>query len=259
LQTKAVICSSILHEVRANALLGFHEFVTVGSFLRVAGRAPRAFLQFVVPSCNVSFRILAGAEHRCYTADITRTFPANGTFTPQQRDIYDLVLDMQLAALDAVKPGVAWADVQRSTRLLMLERLQQLGLVVKGSIEGLLEAGVDKLFMPHGLGHFLGLDVHDVSDVGPVPQQLQEGQVITVEPGGQHLGAAAVIWGCLGLVWDISWGWTCMMCLMWDRCRSSCRMGKSSRSSQVGSIWGQQQSFGDVWGWFGTFPGVGRA
>jgi Xaa-Pro dipeptidase len=91
---------------------------------------------------------------------------------------------MQQHALDALNPGVAWADVQRSTRLLMLEQLQQLGLVVQGSVEGLLEAGVDRLFMPHGLGHFLGLDVHDVSDVGPIPQELQEGQVITVEPGG---------------------------------------------------------------------------
>jgi Xaa-Pro dipeptidase len=135
----------------------------------------------------------AGAEHSCYTADITRTFPASGTFTPQQRDIYTVVLDMQQHALDALKPGIAWADVQRSTRLLMLEQLQQLGLVVQGSVEGLLEAGVDMLFMPHGLGHFLGLDVHDVSDVGPIPQQLQEGQVITVEPGGCVLRSIA---GC---------------------------------------------------------------
>lgn len=85
---------------------------------------------------------------------------------------------------------MSWADVQRSTRLLMLDQLQQLGLVASGSCEGLLEAGVDRLFMPHGLGHFLGLDVHDVSDVGPVPQQLQEGQVITVEPGGVLRGVS---------------------------------------------------------------------
>jgi Xaa-Pro aminopeptidase len=62
-----------------------------------------------------------------------------------------------------------------------------------------LEAGVDKLFMPHGLGHFLGLDVHDVSDVGPIPQQLQEGQVITVEPGRRvqpTQGGGGLGWGC---------------------------------------------------------------
>lgn len=112
---------------------------------------------------------------------------------------------MQQHALDALKPGVAWADVQRSTRLLMLEQLQQLELVVQGSVEGLMEAGVDRLFMPHGLGHFLGLDVHDVSDVGPIPQQLQEGQVITVEPGGccvdeKGVGMVVLAMGQMGAV-----------------------------------------------------------
>eukprot|EP00879_Flechtneria_rotunda_P013073 GHRR01013653.1.p1 GENE.GHRR01013653.1~~GHRR01013653.1.p1 ORF type:complete len:463 (+),score=103.73 GHRR01013653.1:445-1833(+) len=124
----------------------------------------------------------AGAEYCCYTADITRTFPANGTFTPQHRDIYDLVLSLQEHALNLIKPGATWSDIQHSTRQLLLDHLQQLGLV-QGSMETLAELQVDKIFMPHGLGHFLGLDVHDVSDVGPVPQQLQEGQCITVEPG----------------------------------------------------------------------------
>eukprot|EP00879_Flechtneria_rotunda_P027939 GHRR01029996.1.p1 GENE.GHRR01029996.1~~GHRR01029996.1.p1 ORF type:complete len:296 (-),score=32.06 GHRR01029996.1:116-1003(-) len=135
---------------------------------------------------NVSHRsigfITAGAEYCCYTADITRTFPANGTFTPQHRDIYDLVLSLQEHALNLIKPGATWSDIQHSTRQLLLDHLQQLGLV-QGSMETLAELQVDKIFMPHGLGHFLGLDVHDVSDVGPVPQQLQEGQCITVEPG----------------------------------------------------------------------------
>eukprot|EP00878_Enallax_costatus_P017046 GHUV01017896.1.p1 GENE.GHUV01017896.1~~GHUV01017896.1.p1 ORF type:complete len:173 (+),score=7.26 GHUV01017896.1:985-1503(+) len=104
----------------------------------------------------------AGAEFRHYTADITRTFPASGRFTPQQRDIYNLVLSLQEHALSLIKPGVAWCDIQQSTRLLLLEHLQQLGLV-KGSVEAAATAEVDRVFMPHGLGHFLGLDVHDVS------------------------------------------------------------------------------------------------
>ncbi|WIA40480.1 hypothetical protein OEZ86_013836 [Tetradesmus obliquus] len=124
----------------------------------------------------------AGAEFRHYTADITRTFPASGKFTAQQRDIYDVVLSMQQHALSQIQPGVSWADIQQSTRRLLLQQLQQLGLV-KGSTDALTDAGIDRVFMPHGLGHFLGLDVHDVSDVGPVPQRLQAGQVITVEPG----------------------------------------------------------------------------
>ncbi|KAF6261161.1 peptidase M24, structural domain-containing protein [Scenedesmus sp. NREL 46B-D3] len=124
----------------------------------------------------------AGAEFRHYTADITRTFPASGKFTAQQRDIYNLVLSLQQHALARVKPGVAWAELQQSTRHLLLEQLQQLG-IVKGSLAALTEAGIDRVFMPHGLGHFLGLDVHDVSDVGPVPERLEAGHVITVEPG----------------------------------------------------------------------------
>lgn len=103
-----------------------------------------------------------GAEYRHYTADITRTFPASGKFTSQQREIYDLVLSLQEHALSQIKPGVAWADIQASTRQLLLEQLQQLGLI-RGSVEAAAAAGVDKVFMPHGLGHFLGLDVHDVS------------------------------------------------------------------------------------------------
>jgi len=127
-------------------------------------------------------RCASGAEYNCYTADITRTFPASGVFSAQQKDIYDLVLLMQQHALDLTKPGAAWADIQLATRRLLLDGLVQLGLV-KGSLEGLTDAGIDKVFMPHGLGHFLGLDVHDVSDVGPVPKQLEEGHVVTVEPG----------------------------------------------------------------------------
>jgi Xaa-Pro dipeptidase len=76
--------------------------------------------------------------------------------------VYNLVLKLQQHALAKIKPGVAWADVQQSTRHLLLQQLLQLGLV-KGSLDALTEAGVDRVFMPHGLGHFLGLDVHDVS------------------------------------------------------------------------------------------------
>jgi Xaa-Pro dipeptidase len=76
--------------------------------------------------------------------------------------VYNLVLNLQQHALSKIKPGVAWADIQQSTRHLLLEQLLQLGLV-KGSLDALTEAGIDRVFMPHGLGHFLGLDVHDVS------------------------------------------------------------------------------------------------
>jgi Xaa-Pro aminopeptidase len=77
----------------------------------------------------------AGAEHDGYTADITRTFPASGGFSAAQRDIYALTLGLQQHALRLLRPAVSWAEVQASTRLLMLEQLQQLGLVASGSTE----------------------------------------------------------------------------------------------------------------------------
>lgn len=127
--------------------------------------------------------LCAGAEYQCYTADITRTFPANGRFSTQQRDIYDTVLHMQTHALQIMKAGQTLKEIDQACRVIMLQRLQELGLV-KGSVDALLANKIDRVFMPHGLGHFLGLDVHDVgTGDGPVPAQLQPGHVVTCEPG----------------------------------------------------------------------------
>jgi Xaa-Pro dipeptidase len=89
---------------------------------------------------------------------------------------------MQHASLELLRPGAMWGDVQRAARQLLLQGLLDLGLV-KGSVEQLLAAKVDQVFMPHGLGHYLGLDVHDVSGEGPVPSKLLPGHVVTCEPG----------------------------------------------------------------------------
>ncbi|KAI8473827.1 MAG: peptidase M24, structural domain-containing protein [Monoraphidium minutum] len=125
----------------------------------------------------------AGAEFRCYTADITRTFPAGGAFEARRRAVYELALAMQSAALAAVRPGAEWkADVEAPARRLMLEGLRDMGLV-RGDVEAMLQARVDRVFCPHGLGHHLGLDVHDASEDGPVPATLDAGNVVTCEPG----------------------------------------------------------------------------
>jgi Xaa-Pro aminopeptidase len=135
-----------------------------------------------LPHPNVWMHLL-GAEFRCYTADISRTFPVSGRFTARQRDLHNAVLALQSEGLShAAVPGADWAEVQAAVRRLLVEQLADLGLT-HGSIDAQLDAGVDRVFMPHGLGHFLGLDVHDVSDVGPVPRRLEPGHVITVEPG----------------------------------------------------------------------------
>lgn len=127
----------------------------------------------------------AGAEYRYYTADITRCFPAAGQWTPAAAEVYSAVLAVQSTALAMMKPGAVFADIDKAVRLQLLGLLRDMGVVKSsgGSDEAALAAKVDRLFMPHGLGHFLGLDVHDVSDVGPVPKVLQPGYVVTCEPG----------------------------------------------------------------------------
>lgn len=114
-----------------------------------------------------------GAEYSLYTADITRTFPATGKFTPRQREIYQLVLDTQAAAAAHWKPGMTNLDLH----LFAVEYLRKSPLRAKDT-DGR-EYGMDHFFI-HGLGHALGMDVHDVADG---PHVLQPGEVFTIEPG----------------------------------------------------------------------------
>ncbi|KXZ43505.1 hypothetical protein GPECTOR_88g448 [Gonium pectorale] len=138
----------------------------------------------------------AGAEWRCYTADISRTFPASGRFEGAARDLYGTVLAAQEAALDLMAapavggPAATLADADRAARRVLLTGLRDMGLLRReatgGSdwLDAALDAKLDRVFMPHGIGHHLGLDVHDVSDAGPVPKgPLAPGHVLTVEPG----------------------------------------------------------------------------
>ena len=137
-----------------------------------------------------------GAEYHCYGADITRTFPSDGKFSEQQRNIYNAVLASQKAVFDAVKPGVAYTDMHRLAEKVILEHLLRIGLV-KGSLEDLQANYIANVFMPHGLGHMLGLDTHDVGGYEQGKSRIQEpglrslrcgrtlqaGMIITVEPG----------------------------------------------------------------------------
>jgi Xaa-Pro aminopeptidase len=114
-----------------------------------------------------------GAEYSLYTADITRTYPATGKFTPRQREIYQLVLDTQAAAAAHWKPGVTNGDLH----VFAVEYLRKSPLRAKDT-DGR-EYGMDHFFI-HGLGHALGMDVHDVADG---LHQMQPGEVFTIEPG----------------------------------------------------------------------------
>ncbi|KAF7533958.1 hypothetical protein G7054_g6647 [Neopestalotiopsis clavispora] len=136
----------------------------------------------------------AGAEWDCYSADITRTFPISGKFTQKSRAIYDIVLKMQHDCIAMLKEGVSWDDVHLLAHKIAIDGLLSLG-VLKGDKEEVLKARTSAAFLPHGLGHYLGMDTHDTgghpnySDPDPlfrylrVRRNLPAGSVITVEPG----------------------------------------------------------------------------
>jgi Xaa-Pro dipeptidase len=137
-----------------------------------------------------------GAEYHGYDGDLTVTFPVNGKFTQDQRDVYETVLAMQRAVEASMKPGVLWPDMHRLSYRVMCEELKKRGFLT-GDVDAMLEAHIPALFMPHGLGHFIGLDTHDVGGYPRGTSRPKEpgicrlrsgrvlapGMVITVEPG----------------------------------------------------------------------------
>ncbi|XP_018428909.1 PREDICTED: xaa-Pro dipeptidase-like [Nanorana parkeri] len=137
-----------------------------------------------------------GGEYYCYSSDITCSFPANGKFTADQRAIYEAVLKASRAVMNAVKPGVSWPDMHRLADRVHLEELTKIG-ILRGNVDDMIKAHMGAVFMPHGLGHFLGIDVHDVGgypegvDRVDLPglrslrtaRCLQERMVLTIEPG----------------------------------------------------------------------------
>lgn len=127
----------------------------------------------------------AGCCYQYYNGDITRTFPVNGKFTPEQKTIYDLVLTAQLAAIDQVKPGNSWNLGHDAAVRILTEGLVELGLLT-GDIEEIIKEEKYKAFYMHKTGHWLGLDVHDAGIYKhgeDAWQTLQPGQILTVEPG----------------------------------------------------------------------------
>jgi len=151
----------------------------------------------------------AGCEWDNYASDITRTMPVGngGKFTPEARAIYELVLEMQTASLKALKPGLHWDKVQFLCHRILVRGFRKLGIFRAETEDTVLASGVSAAFFPHGIGHSLGLDVHDVPSASkPTPNPtivhddaevghdkfyqylrlrlpLEAGMVVTVEPG----------------------------------------------------------------------------
>jgi Xaa-Pro aminopeptidase len=126
----------------------------------------------------------AGAEYKGYASDITRTFPVNGRFSEAQREIYELVLDTQVSCVNMAQPGATMEELKSHSIQMLTEGMVRLGLL-KGETEELIKLEKYKQFYMHGLGHYLGMDVHDVGryQIDGKPRKLEPGMVITVEPG----------------------------------------------------------------------------
>lgn len=126
----------------------------------------------------------AGCEYQNYASDITRTFPINGRFSPEQKAIYQIVLTTQRAIIDLIKPGVVWNQLQKTCVEWVTQGLVDLGLL-KGNLHDLIQQKHYQRFYMHGCSHWLGIDVHDVGDykVEKKWRSLESDMVFTVEPG----------------------------------------------------------------------------
>jgi Xaa-Pro aminopeptidase len=126
----------------------------------------------------------AGCEHEFYASDITRTFPVGGRWSAEQRAIYEIVLEAQLAAIDKARPGNDWNAPHEAAVRVATQGLVKLKLL-KGRVPALIKSGAYREFFMHRTGHWIGLDVHDVGDykVGEQWRVLEPGMAMTVEPG----------------------------------------------------------------------------
>jgi len=126
----------------------------------------------------------AGCEYGHYASDITRTFPANGKFSPEQKAIYNIVLKAQLAAIEAIRPGVPWDEPHNISVKIITQGLVRLG-IMNGRPRQLIKSEAYRDFYMHRIGHWIGMDVHDVGDykIDDDWRLLEPGMVTTVEPG----------------------------------------------------------------------------
>jgi len=157
----------------------------------------------------------AGAETvNHYAGDITRTIPVDGKFSQQQKEIYEIVLEAEVSSIDKIRPGVPYRDIHRDAARIIALGLKDLGLM-KGNVEEAVNAGAHAMLFPHGLGHMMGLDVHDMEALGEnlvgyseeiqrsdqfgtaylrLGKKLEAGYVITVEPGIYFIPALIDRW-----------------------------------------------------------------
>jgi Xaa-Pro aminopeptidase len=186
------VCKPGLYEYQIEAEL-IHEFVQAG--LRnvaypsiVAAGKNACVLHYIENNARLAkgdlLLIDAGVECDHYASDITRTFPISGEFSDAQKQLYQLVLDAQAAAIEQIKPGIAWHMAHEASVQVLTTGLVKLGLL-KGKVSKLIKDEKYKQFYMHRIGHWLGMDVHDVGDykIKDNWRLLEAGMVLTIEPG----------------------------------------------------------------------------
>lgn len=186
------ICEPGMHEYQLEAELT-HEFQRNGARFHayppiIGSGANSCILHYVNNDKEIKNNsvvlIDAGCEYYNYASDVTRTFPANGKFSPEQRAIYEIVLAAQLAGIKAVRPGAPWSAPQDAIVKVITQGLLDLG-ILKGKLHDLIEKQAYFSFYMHRSGHWLGLDVHDVGryKINNKWRKMEPGMVLTIEPG----------------------------------------------------------------------------
>lgn len=193
-----------MYEYELKAVFDYHQItngLTQDAYTGIfASGNNSAILHYVENNQQIQdgdlFLIDAGFEYNGYASDFTRTYPANGTFSSRQASVYEAVLQAQKEVINSIEPGVKMEHLHVQSANIMMEGLKEADLVT-GNTDDLMEQNIFALFFPHGLGHFLGLDTHDV---GGYPKgvdridrpgikylrtrrSLQPGMVLTIEPG----------------------------------------------------------------------------
>ena len=181
-----------VHEYEIEGLIDYtfrkHGATGPGYPSIVGGGANATILHYVENSAKLqSGQLLlvdAGGEVEGFTADVTRTFPVGGRFSPAQRRLYEAVLDTQIEAIEAVKPGATLEAIHEQVVASLTRRLVELG-ILQGDPAALVQAGAFKPYYMHRTSHWLGMDVHDVGfySIEGAARPLEPGMVLTIEPG----------------------------------------------------------------------------
>ena len=210
-------CKPGMMEYQLESLFQHHTYTHGGSrhmsYTCICGCGPNASILHYGHAGRPNSRLLSssdialldmGCEYHCYASDITCSYPVSGSFSDDQRAIYESVLAAQVNVLKELKPGVSWIDMHREAERTILKGLVKCGILIVGDedvskvVEEMLEADLGAIFMPCGMGHLIGIDTHDVGGYAEgtparstrpglnklrTARVMEENMVITVEPG----------------------------------------------------------------------------